>query len=469
MTDYHLTNKKAIGFFNKHKNIDFNVINGVFVDIMENLMKNLSDSVESTHNTELLIGLTKRLEKMESSVNKHNESISNIVSRLNEQISSVIVSHLESTMSHIRDTIKSNNGDTERIILQRIKENNDLFLSKIDNLSKDDAVREFFASEMNKMNSQLKEETEKLMGSVQKNDSTELINQVNNMIISQYKELDEKFKARIDSFFSSQSSTHGSAFTEIINRLEKTSSAVDIVGDYFQRQIGSTNKGKHGETKLELILSELFPSASIQNTSGMTASGDFIVERINKSKILIDTKDYDTVVPIKEVDKLIRDVEKNECHGILISQKTGIAQKNDFEINIHNHKIIVFIHSANYDGNKIKLAFSIIDHLEHHFVETHDDEGNVVSSELLSIINKEYQELVRQKLVLIECVRKSQSDIIQQIQKMDLPALTNYLDNKFANTGKTGLKCDICDVFIGKNPRSLSAHKRRCQSTICIN
>ena len=42
-----------------------------------------------------------------------------------------------------------------QMLQQRIKENNDLFLSKIDNLSKDDAVREFFASEMNKMNSKI--------------------------------------------------------------------------------------------------------------------------------------------------------------------------------------------------------------------------------------------------------------------------------------------------------------------------
>ena len=190
--------------------------------------------------------------------------------------------------------------------------------------------------------------------------------------------------------------------------------------------------------------------------------GDFIVERVDKSKILIDTKDYDTVVPIKEVDKIIRDVEKNNCHGILISQKTGIAQKNDFEINVHNHKILVFIHSANYDGHKIQLAFSIIDHLEPH-VLAKNDEGETISSELLTLINKEYQELVRQKLNLIECVRKSQTDIIQQIQRIDLPALTKYLDKKFANTGKTGLGCDICNVFIGKNPKSLAAHRRRCQ------
>ena len=46
---------------------------------------------------------------------------------------------------------------------------------------------------------------------------------------------------------------------------------------------------------------------------------------------------------------------------------------------------------------------------------------------------------------------------------MDLPLLTNYLDKKFANTGKTGLKCDKCNLFIGKNAKSLAMHKRHCK------
>ena len=250
MSEFRLTNERAIAFFQKHSHLDFNVLNGIFVDIMENLIQNMSDSVESSHNTELLVGLTKRLETMESSFMKHNESVSNMVSRLNEQFSTMMVSHLESMLGHMRDTIKSNNGDSERNILQRIQENNELFLSKIDTISKDDTVRDFFAGEMNKMNTQIKEETEKLMGTVQRSDSNELVKQVNDVILTQYRDLDNNFKARIDSFFASQSSTQGSAFTEIMNRLEKTTSAVDVVGDYFQRQIGSTNKGKHGETKL---------------------------------------------------------------------------------------------------------------------------------------------------------------------------------------------------------------------------
>ena len=153
-----------------------------------------------------------------------------------------------------------------------------------------------------------------------------------------------------------------------------------------------------------------------------------------------------------------------QCY--LAHDLSGIAQKEDFEINVHNNKIIVFLHNVSYDPSKIKMAFNIIEHLDPYISKKEEEENEeVISAEVLMMINKEYQQLVTQKLNLIQSIRKSQQDIITQVQKLDLPELTKYLDKKFANTGKTGLLCDICHVYMGKNARSLAAHKRRCVPT----
>lgn len=465
MSSYVLTNKKAIAFYTKYGHLDFNIMNGMFVDIMERLLQNMSDNIESGHNTELIKQLSSRLENMETSFMKHNEAINRSIVQFNDQFSITIGQHLESMLSHMRDTIKSNNGDSEKSIAKCIQDSNEIFLSKMSSLVKNDDVRLFLENEVNKINAKVQIESEKMLASIDKNRGDESLNNINKMMVDHYREFDTTMKTRIESLFSSQTSTHGSMYTEIMNRLEKTTNAVDVVGDYFQKQIGSTNKGKQGEAKLEILLSEMFTSGVITNTSGMTACGDFIVERNNKGKVLIDTKDYDTVVPVKEVEKIIRDVDKNKCHGILLSQNSGIAQKNDFEINVHNNHIIVFLHKVNYDSERIQLAFNMIDHLEPYLVnKDNEDAGEVISCELLTLINKEYQELVSQKLNLIQSIKKTHNDLVMQVQKMDLPLLTNYLDKKFANTGKTGLKCDKCNIFIGKNAKSLAMHKRHCKS-----
>jgi len=467
MSDYVLSNERAIVFFQNNSHLDFNTMNGVFVDIMEKLLQNMCDTIEMNNNTELIKQLSSRLETMETSFTQQNNAVNQSIQHISNNFTSLITSHLETMLSHMRDTIKSNNGDSEKNIMARINDATELLLARVSDMVKNENARSFLVTEIEKINTKVKEESERMIISFERANKEGAIDKINNMIISQYKELDTSFKARIDSFFSSQSSSQGSMYTEIMNRLEKTSSAVDIVGDYFQKQIGSTNKGKHGEAKLEIILSQMFPSGIITNTSGMTACGDFIVERSNKSKVLIDTKDYDTVVPVKEVEKIIRDVEKNNCHGILVSQKSGIAQKNDFEVNVHNHKIMVFLHNAQYDNERIQLAFNMIDYLEPYIVNKNDSEASeVISCELLSSINKEYQELASQKMNLIQSIKKSQNELVNQVQKMDLPSLTNYLDKKFANTGKAVFKCDKCNVFIGKNAKSLAMHKRHCKQVI---
>jgi len=467
MSDYVLSNERAIAFFQNNSHLDFNTMNGVFVDIMEKLLQNMCDTIEMNNNTELIKQLSSRLETMETSFTQQNNAVNQSIQHISNNFTSLITSHLETMLSHMRDTIKSNNGDSEKNIMARINDATELLLARVSDMVKNENARSFLVTEIEKINTKVKEESERMIISFERANKEGAIDKINNMIISQYKELDTSFKARIDSFFSSQSSSQGSMYTEIMNRLEKTSSAVDIVGDYFQKQIGSTNKGKHGEAKLEIILSQMFPSGIITNTSGMTACGDFIVERSNKNKVLIDTKDYDTVVPVKEVEKIIRDVEKNNCHGILVSQKSGIAQKNDFEVNVHNHKIMVFLHNAQYDNERIQLAFNMIDYLEPYIVNKNDSEASeVISCELLSSINKEYQELASQKMNLIQSIKKSQNELVNQVQKMDLPSLTNYLDKKFANTGKAVFKCDKCNVFIGKNAKSLAMHKRHCKQVI---
>jgi hypothetical protein len=464
MSSFILTDQKSIDFFQKHDHLDFNVMNGIFVDIMEKLLQNMSDNIENGHNTALIKHLSKRVESMETSFSQHNEGMMRTIGQFSDKFSALINQHQEAMLSHMRDTMKSNNGDTEKSIMGRIYESNEVLLTKMSAITKNNDMLQFMETEIGKLNGKVREESERMLASVEKSSGHLAIEKISEMISGHYKDLDNAFKARIESFFSSHSSTQGSMYTEIMNRLEKTTTAVDVVGDYFQKQIGSTNKGKQGEAKLEVLLSQMFPNAEIINTSGMTACGDFIVERNGKSKVLLDTKDYDTVVPVKEVEKIIRDIENNKCHGVLLSQNSGIAKKEDFEINVHDQNIIIFLHHVGYNTERIQMAFNIIDHLEPYLVKSGDGEqGETISCDLLTLINKEYQELVTQKLNLIQSIKKSQGDLIGQVQKMDLPMLTNYLDKKFANTGKTGLTCDKCNVFIGKNAKSLAMHKRHCK------
>ena len=439
MSSFQLSDPKVLKFINDNPHLDFNQLCGIFVDIIEKLKYNVSEQIDNSQNNKLLQNLLLKMERLEENQSQH------------------IQNNLDTLTQNMRDMIKANNHDNEKTIISLITQNNELFINKIDSISNNDSLNQYISSELKQINESIISETSRLNLS-----ETQIIEKINLLFQHKYSELEKTIQTRLEC----NANTQNTNFSTILSRLDQNSSTMNLVDEYFHKQIGSTNKGKLGETKLELILSELYPSALIKNTSGSTACGDFIIERKERNKILIDTKDYDTCVPPKEVEKILRDMEHNSSHGILISQNSGISQKNDFEINIHNNFIVIFIHKALYDPEKIKLAINIIDHLEP--LISNEESTESISTEVLSLINKEYQALVSAKLNIIHNIKHDMNKHITQIQKIDLPSLTLFLNKKFANTGKTAFHCERCNQFSGKNAKSLAAHQRKCKGSINI-
>ena len=141
-----------------------------------------------------------------------------------------------------------------------------------------------------------------------------------------------------------------------------------------------------------------FPNALIINKSGEAKACDYLLERQNKCKILFENKDYRNNVPNEEIKKFIRDIEYQECHGIMLSQHSGINNKLDYQIDIHANNIMVFVHFVNYDESKIRIAVNLIDHLDG-IIKKHENmnQDAQISMEQLSEINKEYLQFVGQK------------------------------------------------------------------------
>ena len=114
--------------------------------------------------------------------------------------------------------------------------------------------------------------------------------------------------------------TNNSAQDKIMNELS------EFLGKYKN----SSYKGQFGENQLETVLNQLFPSAEVINSTGIKASCDFRINRTNQPTILVETKNYDRNVTLDEVKKFIRDIEEQKCHGIFLSQHSGITSKQNF-------------------------------------------------------------------------------------------------------------------------------------------
>jgi len=251
------------------------------------------------------------------------------------------------------------------------------------------------------------------------------------------------------------------------NSIENHDRTFNDLALFLGKMNNSSIKGKIGENQLENALNNMYPSDEVINTSGQTAACDFKILRKNGEPILIETKDYDRNVPKQEVEKFIRDIEVNKHNGIFLSQKSGIANKNNFQIDIIDKNVVIYIHFVEYDSQIIKVGIDIIDSISLKLTEFQKIENpdHIISNELLTQINKEYTAFATKKLEITKTCKDFYQNMEKQLNDLHFSNLENLLTPVFKQNTTLQPKNEefqcICG-FIGKSKRSLTAHQKKC-------
>lgn len=447
---------KISQFFEKYEYLDQKNTLEMLVDLLDNFLRNLDQEINKNKTNDFFEMIHAKLSNIENSTKSNQKSLEKLENTLSEQISTILTTQRDYLLLNLRDTIKANQSDVKEALEQTIQHSQAVITDRLDVITKHDILSALFKKELEIVHKKFKEE---ITENMEKENTETVLKKVEEMIQIHYNTLDNTLKTRMEAYFTSNQ--NASMFSDIISRLDTNVKTVEHVNDFLLGQQNSSMKGKQGEKRMENTLAEVFPTAEIRDTSGKSSCGDFIITRRNRKDILIDTKDYKRVVPAEEIDKIIRDVENNKCHGILVSQNSGIANKNDMEIGVHNQHILVYIHNAGYEPSKLLLAANVIDYLDP-ILQTQVWNGeHTLTNDMLSTINDEYRNLARQKESLIENVKVSQSHIISEIGKIKLSCLASFLDSKFQNTDTTEHMCDC--GYRGKNKQALSAHRRYCK------
>jgi hypothetical protein len=187
------------------------------------------------------------------------------------------------------------------------------------------------------------------------------------------------------------------------------------------------------------------------------------MRRLDKPTIMFENKDYRANVDKDEVAKFIVDVENQNTHGIFLSQYSGITFKQNYQIDIHKGKVLVYVQNCGYSPDKIRIAVDIIDNLYVKLEDLcEDDENNTISKEILNDINEEYQSYITQKENMLTIIKDFSKKITSQIDDLKFPELDKYLSQKYAFVKSRCFTCDLCNNFTAGSKQSLSAHKRGC-------
>lgn len=462
MENFSLTsnNKKVWDFYTNHPNIDFEAMNILFVDIMENLTQDITSSLSNNIASQILTnikGLQNQMNTVNESVNKlYSETQINFGLRFNEfkrdYIEDIKVLLNSNTSDKIAPLIKEYNSglfDKTYIMI------NDIIPRNNENLTKQiqDNIKGFHSS--------ITEDTNKLLNSnINKKTLEDFIQNIDNkftnsqqLINSIINNSEQRLETRINDI------------KEISSKNQNTQIALqNHVSELLKKMEISSVKGKCSENVLFNILQSLYSTAQIEFVGDQKETGDIMLIRKNKPTILIENKNWSKNVIQDEVKKFIRDVETQNCCGLFLSQNFGIANKESFEININNGNVLLYVHEVNNDAEKIKIAIDIIDNFKNKLDEivVSNGDGYNIDKEILDEINKEYQLFATQKLLQIKTVKDFSSKMIKQLEDLQLPSLEHFLSTKYAFSSSKYI-CEFCD-YVAKNQSAMSAHKRGCKS-----
>jgi len=462
-----INNKEIFEFYEKF-NIDFEHMNLVFMSILKKLMGDLDTSLNTNMSSRLL-------DKINSIDNKIEFITSSVTTSQNNVSSSIEIKLNEYRKEYIENMKQILTLNNVEYIAPLIKETSNALLDKTSLMICDiipknqESLSKDIHSQFQVFQSSVVSETNKLVSSsLDKKTTDDFLNNISqsmsqshNTLLSILSSSESRIENRlveterklneIKEISTLNHSTQQTLYTNVSEILKK-----------FEKGI---TKGTVSEHIVYNILLSLFPCAQIDHVGGeQKETGDIILIRNDKPKILIENKDHTSMnVPKTDVEKFIRDCEIQNCCGIMLAQHRGIANKNNFELQINNGNVLLYLHEVNFDKEKIKIAIDIVEQFKLKIDETFNNEDDcIIDKDVLYEINREFINYSNQKNNMVKLLRDFNDKMIFSINEFKVPTLEKYLSSKFASASiQSDNICNYCEKHI---PKSLSQHYRHCQA-----
>ena len=159
----------------------------------------------------------------------------------------------------------------------------------------------------------------------------------------------------------------------------------------------------------------------------------------------------------------MRDVNEQKINAIMLSQYSGIVSKPNGFIEIHDGKVIIYLHNVDYSQEKIKMAVDIVDNLSDKLEELNamdgDEAGVIIKKDVLDRINDQFQMFMSQKEQLALTLKEMNRKLLIQVEELKMPDLSMFLNDKYASMQNQQFCCEICNLPF-QNKRSLASHKK---------
>jgi len=430
-----INNKDIIDFYNNNTHLNIETINLSFI----NIIKELGSDISKTLNNTLLGEIFSNVKDIQNNISSLSDNIFIKISQNNIQFLDNIklILNYNSSSNFEKLTSLSNNY---------IKE----FISNINTI-----IPNCNKELINTLDSNIKQEIQKSITNLSNNNNNkEFLSTIENKIIS--------MQQPIFNFINTQNESISKKLTSINDDKNNIHKIMNDLNSYLNKyQNNSSFKGNISEQKLSDILNKLYKNANITDSRHNKTAGDFILSRNNKDDILIENKYYESQhVPSEEITKFIRDCISQNMHGLMISQKTGISKKDNFQIDIQDGIILVYITYVDYNSDIISAGIDIIDNLSPRIkeIENNNQDGIIIEKDMLDKFNQEYQTFLNKKLIAINNLKENYKKTLQDIENLSTPNISLYLNTKYNYLPNNLHNCPLCDMVF-PTIKALNGHK----------
>lgn len=463
-----ITDKNVCSFYKEHPYVDVNSINRLCVELLNSALNNNNEMVTNNFHQKIL-----------SEISENNR----VVSLLQDTMTSMKTDNLHSFITEMTDIKDDYLEELKTMVITEttdkitsiMEANNSNLLNKTV-----DVIRNIIPN----LNTKQSEDINRSLYSFQKaiaSDTQTLLKSVDTHSLKEYmNNFELKSSLMLQNIQQPILCSITASEERITNNVKSIKDNITDTDEIHKTMFNSINsilttdkpidkntyKNNTTNNHFISVLTKSFGSADISSKLLGMNTPTTVMKRIRKPDILIQNYELDTNVSSDEMASFMNVLsDENKC-GIMVSQYSGISNKNDFQIEFHTNNVIIFVHNSEYSNHKIEAAVNIIDHLYfklHQFNKTGINDDFTIPKDILETINNEYQMFMTQKLAVIDVLKESQKKVIAQIDEIKFPSLDKYLSGKYsAPIIKSGLKCDICKYYSANNLKALAAHKRGC-------
>ena len=446
-----INNKRIFDYYNANPNINIEAMNLILLDFIEQLGNDMTKVLSNSVFGEILNNV---------------KDIKQQVTSLNDNISLRLQEHNKSFLETTKLVIGMASNDNTDKISQLLNKNTESFIERLNTSipkSHEDInkkIQDCLLSFQKTINDDFKSF---LSSSNSETSLKEFITTLDSKMLAMQQPIYTFLSSNQDQLTSKINGLREELREETLVNKSTNEKVMGELNDFLTKYKSSSQfKGQCSENMLENVLNKMYPSGEIINTTAIKAAGDFMVKREGKQNLIIENKMYERNVNVDEIKKFLRDVNEQKTNGIMMSQFSGIVSKSNFFIEIHDGKVLIYLHNVEYSSEKIRLAIDAIDILSMKIEEISNVEelnGCIIRKDTLDKINEQFQMFLTQKEIILTTVKEMNKKLITQLDELKMPDLSLYLNEKYASIQNQQFACEVCSLPF-QNKRSLAAHKK---------